>query len=106
MEGVEFREGTLWHDGWQGVLTWWEKKGRAATGVLGRGVLGGLIVGLNRGQFIDELFTAVELAEARRWSFPRLSSGVLVIHDIWPSRIHSVLLSACNSNAYSSSHLL
>ena len=31
----------------------------------GRGVLGGLIVGLNRGQFIDKLFTAVELADFR-----------------------------------------
>ena len=49
----------------------------------GRGVLGGLIVGLNRGQFIDKLFTAVEFAAFRRVNFgePVLHCGVLLIGD-------------------------
>jgi hypothetical protein len=38
-------------------------------------VLGGLIVCLNRGQFIDELFTAVELA-----NFGQVDFGEPVLH--------------------------
>ena len=47
----------------------------------GREVLGGLIVGLNRGQFIDELFTTVELADFGHVNFgePVLHFGVLLI---------------------------
>jgi hypothetical protein len=46
-------------------------------------VLGGLIVGLNRGQFIDELFTAVELADFGQVNFgePVLHYGVVLIGD-------------------------
>ena len=46
-------------------------------------VLGGLIVGLNRGQFIDKLFTAVELADFGKVDFgePVLHFGVLLIGD-------------------------
>ena len=35
----------------------------------GRGELGGLIVDLNRGQFIDQLFIAVELANFAQMNF-------------------------------------
>jgi hypothetical protein len=42
---------------------------RAAISVFGRDVLGGLIVGLNRGQFIDELFTAAKLPDFRKMNF-------------------------------------
>jgi hypothetical protein len=46
-------------------------------------VLGGLIVYLNCGQFIDELFTAVELADFGQVNFcePVLYFGVLFIGD-------------------------
>jgi len=49
-----------------------------AASVRGGGVLGSLIVALNRGQFIDELFTAVELADFGQVNFgePVLDSGV------------------------------
>jgi hypothetical protein len=43
--------------------------------VRGRGVLGGLIVGLNRGQFINQLFTAVEVAD-----FGQMNFGEPVLH--------------------------
>ena len=51
--------------------------------VEGREVLGGLIVGLNRGQFIDQLFTAVELADFGQVNFgePVLQCRVLLIGD-------------------------
>jgi hypothetical protein len=46
-------------------------------------VLGGLIVGLNRGQFINQLFTAVELADFGQVNFgePVLHCRVLLIGD-------------------------
>jgi hypothetical protein len=46
-------------------------------------VLGGLIVGLNPGQFIDKLFTAVEFADFRKMNFgePVLHFGVFLIGD-------------------------
>jgi hypothetical protein len=44
---------------------------------LRRDVLGGLIVGLNRGQFIDELFTAVELSD-----FGQVNFGEPVLHCV------------------------
>ena len=49
----------------------------------GRGELGGLIVDLNRGQFIDQLFTAVELADFGQVNFgePVLHCRVLLIGD-------------------------
>ena len=43
--------------------------------VVGREVLGGLIVGLKRGQFFDQLFTAVELAD-----FCQVNFGEAVLH--------------------------
>lgn len=43
--------------------------------VVGREVLGGLIVGLKRGQFFDQLFTAVELAD-----FGQMNFGEPVLH--------------------------
>ena len=51
--------------------------------VEGREVLGGLIVCLNCGQFIDELFTAVEFADFCQVNFgePVLPCGVLLIGD-------------------------
>ena len=51
--------------------------------VRGSGVLGGLIVGLNRGQFIYQLFTAVELSDFGQVNFnePVLDSGVFLIGD-------------------------
>ena len=47
------------------------------------GVLGGLIVGLNRGQFIDQLFAAAELAYFRKVNFgePVSHFGVFLIGD-------------------------
>ena len=44
-------------------------------------MLGGLIVGLNRGQFINQLFTAVELVDFGQVNFgkPVLHCGVLRI---------------------------
>jgi hypothetical protein len=46
-------------------------------------VLGGLIVCLNCGQFIDKLFTAVEFADFRKMNFgePVLHFGVFLIGD-------------------------
>ena len=46
-------------------------------------MLGGLIVCLNCGQFIDELFTAVELSDFGQVNFgePVLHCGVLLIGD-------------------------
>ena len=46
-------------------------------------MLGGLIVGLNRGQFIDKLLTAVEFADFRKMNFgdPVLQFGVFLIGD-------------------------
>ena len=41
----------------------------------GREGLSGLIVGLNRGQFIEQLFTAVELAD-----FGQMNFGEPVLH--------------------------
>ena len=51
--------------------------------VEGREVLGGLIVGLDGGQFIDELFTAVELGDFRKVNFGEsaLHFGVPLIGD-------------------------
>ena len=48
-----------------------------------REVLGGLIVGLNRRQFIDQLFAAVELAHFRKVNFgePVSHFGVCLIGD-------------------------
>ena len=45
------------------------------TDIEGREGLGGLIVGLDGGQFIDELFTAVELAD-----FGQMNFGEPVLH--------------------------
>ena len=51
------------------------------TDVEGREVLGGLIVGLDGGQFISELFTTVELPDLGQVNFgkPALNFGVLFI---------------------------
>ena len=51
--------------------------------VVGKEVLGGLIVGLKRGQFFDQLFTAVELADFGQVNFgePVLHRGALLIGD-------------------------
>ena len=51
--------------------------------VEGREVLGGLIVGLDGGQLIDELFAAVELADFGKVNFsePVLHFGVFLIGD-------------------------
>ena len=55
----------------------------AATRVWVRGLLGGLIVGLNGGQFINELFTAFELAYFRKVNYgePVSHFGVFLIGD-------------------------
>jgi hypothetical protein len=51
--------------------------------VEGREVLGGLIVGLDGGQFISELLATVELPDFRQVNFskPMLHFGVLLIGD-------------------------
>ena len=73
------------------TLPWWmaeclgllRQKNSCSESCWGRGVLGGLIVGLNRGQFIDKLFTAVELADFGQVNFgePVLHFGVFFIGD-------------------------
>ncbi len=51
--------------------------------VEGREVLGGLVVGLDGGQLINELFAAVELADFGKVNFgePVLHFGVFLIGD-------------------------
>lgn len=69
--------------GWQSVLDFRERRVCATASVRGRGILGSLIVSLNRGQFIDELFTAVELADFGKVNFgePVLHFGMFLIRD-------------------------
>ena len=68
-----------------GRVSWTSERGgvRTVICVEGREVLGGLIVCLNCGQFIDELFTAVELSDFGQVNFgePVLRRGVLLIGD-------------------------
>jgi hypothetical protein len=83
MEGVEF--GKAHSAVMDGRVSWTSERGEFVRRPVfgGKGVLGSLIVGLNRGQFIDELFTAVEFADFGQVNFgePVLHRGVLLIGD-------------------------